>query len=273
MKQPYRLFVILAVLVMPFIAFAQDRNNDDEVIKLDPRTSRFDAVEGEVLVKFRDNAAVRMTTTRSGEYQTCGIRAVDDVLSSFGMEKVEQLCPANPTRSLRRSPSYGGGEVVEHDMTKLYRIRLNADDRQRSYELIEQLKQCGDIEYAEPNYIVSTSSRTVGSRHFEQYCTQSNRHNRYRCRYRPSRPCRQHLDQSQREPDRQWLRQRQQRLRRRPPRLGLCEPDRHHARLQQSRNALCWYCSRSRYQRHRYDRSQSAGTHYAALRIAEQWNR
>ena len=162
MKQPYRLFVILAVLVMPFIAFAQDRNNDDEVIKLDPRTSRFDAVEGEVLVKFRDNAAVRMTTTRSGEYQTCGIRAVDDVLSSFGMEKVEQLCPANPTRSLRRSPSYGGGEVVEHDMTKLYRIRLNADDRQRSYELIEQLKQCGDIEYAEPNYIVS-ALETVSS--------------------------------------------------------------------------------------------------------------
>lgn len=160
MKQPYRLFVILAVLVMPFIAFAQDRNNDDEVIKLDPRTSRFDAVEGEVLVKFRDNAAVRMTTTRSGEYQTCGIRAVDDVLSSFGMEKVEQLCPANPTRSLRRSPSYGGGEVVEHDMTKLYRIRLNADDRQRSYELIEQLKQCGDIEYAEPNYIVSALEAT-----------------------------------------------------------------------------------------------------------------
>lgn len=162
MKQPYRLFVILAVLVMPFIAFAQDRNNDDEVIKLDPRTSRFDAVEGEVLVKFRDNAAVRMTTTRSGEYQTCGIRAVDDVLSSFGMEKVEQLCPANPTRSLRRSPSYGGGEVVEHDMTKLYRIRLNADDRQRSYELIEQLKQCGDIEYTEPNYIVS-ALETVSS--------------------------------------------------------------------------------------------------------------
>lgn len=162
MKQPYRLFVILAVLVMPFIAFAQDRNNDDEVIKLDPRTSRFDAAEGEVLVKFRDNTAVRMTTTRSGEYQTCGIRAVDDVLSSFGMEKVEQLCPANPTRSLRRSPSYGGGEVVEHDMTKLYRIRLNADDRQRSYELIEQLKQCGDIEYAEPNYIVS-ALETVSS--------------------------------------------------------------------------------------------------------------
>ena len=162
MKQPYRLFAILAVLVMPFIAFAQDRNNDDEVIKLDPGTSRFDAVEGEVLVKFRDNAAVRMTTTRSGEYQTCGIRAVDDVLSSFGMEKVEQLCPANPTRSLRRSPSYGGGEVVEHDMTKLYRIRLNADDRQRSYELIEQLKQCGDIEYAEPNYIVS-ALETVSS--------------------------------------------------------------------------------------------------------------
>ena len=155
MKQPYIFIILLAILALPFVSVAQDRNNDDEVIKLDPRTSRFDAVEGEVLVKFRDNAAVRMSSTRSGEFQTCGIRAVDDVLSSFGMEKVEQLCPANPTRSLRRSPSYGGGMVVEHDMTKLYRIRLSADDRQRSYELIEQLKQCGDIEYAEPNYIVS----------------------------------------------------------------------------------------------------------------------
>ncbi|MBQ1652351.1 MAG: S8 family serine peptidase, partial [Bacteroidales bacterium] len=162
MKQPYIFIILFAILALPFVSVAQDRNNDDEVIKLDPRTSRFDAVEGEVLVKFRDNAAVRMTSTRSGEFQTCGIRAVDDVLSSFGMEKVEQLCPANPTRSLRRSPSYGGGEVVEHDMTKLYRIRLNADDRQRSYELIEQLKQCGDIEYAEPNYIVS-ALETVSS--------------------------------------------------------------------------------------------------------------
>ena len=106
MKQPYRLFVILAVLVMPFIAFAQDRNNDDEVIKLDPRTSRFDAVEGEVLVKFRDNAAVRMTTTRSGEYQTCGIRAVDDVLSSFGMEKAtSHIIILQFNHQLYKSPS------------------------------------------------------------------------------------------------------------------------------------------------------------------------
>ena len=41
------------MLTCSFGAIAQDRNNDDEVVKLDARSSRFNYRDGEIIVKFK----------------------------------------------------------------------------------------------------------------------------------------------------------------------------------------------------------------------------
>lgn len=77
------LVALLCLVPLCFSAVAQDRNNEDEVVKLDAQFSRFNAVAGEVLVKFTDHSNLNMQLTRSNAFVTSGIAAVDNVLNAF----------------------------------------------------------------------------------------------------------------------------------------------------------------------------------------------
>ena len=81
--------------------------------------------------------------------------AIQAVLDSFVIESVEQLCPTFVMpREPRRSASYGGGEVRDHDLSQLYLITLSPESPKREHELIEALSALDEVEYAEPNYLV-----------------------------------------------------------------------------------------------------------------------
>ena len=53
----------------------------------------------------------------------------------------------------RKAKSYGGQDVVEKDLSQLHLIVLDEKSPKNHYELIEELKQLPEVEYAEPNYI------------------------------------------------------------------------------------------------------------------------
>lgn len=130
---------------------AQDRNNEDEVVKID-WFNQHATKEGELIVKFADHTTLRLQNDARGALQATGIHKVDVLLKQYPVAKAERLCPNdNPNRTLRTSKSYNGPDVVERDLSRLYRFVMQ--DPMQTYELLDALKALDEVEFAEPNYM------------------------------------------------------------------------------------------------------------------------
>ena len=154
----------MLVLAAALCGFAQDRNNDDEVVKLD-QFSRFNAVEGEVIVKFADKSAFQLKYDRHNKLQSTGMSAVDKTFDKFNVVEVKQLCPSDEKkRSFTTSKCYNGNDVVERDLSRLCLVRIEADASRAqdadyniqtlTQQLIETFNEMEEVEFAEPNYIM-----------------------------------------------------------------------------------------------------------------------
>ncbi|MBP9995232.1 MAG: S8 family serine peptidase [bacterium] len=172
MKRHLLLIAVLAIagiLSTNISAIAQSStNNDYDVVQLD-KWSRYNAVEGEVIVKFADGTPLDILNDRDGKFQQTGIRAVDALFNDLNASKalnvlkVERLLPnENPNRTLKTTPCYNGPDVVERDLSRLCLVKIatpstensdNPEDFVSTYELIERLKELPEVEFAEPNYI------------------------------------------------------------------------------------------------------------------------
>ena len=157
-------FFVLAIVAM-FVAmpvFAQDRNNEDEVVKVEKWKQRAYR-EGEVIVKFKADGAVQMRKNAKGKLLTAGVNQVDALFAELGVEEVEPLMPQVGARKApRRMRAFNGAEVKDHDLSKLYLIRfnsqveapmVNAGDVRDVYQVVEQLQALDEVEFAEPNYL------------------------------------------------------------------------------------------------------------------------
>ena len=152
------LSVVLLLSAMP--AFAQDRNNEDEVVKVDARASQFNYRENEVIVKFKPVGAVQMRANARGEFATSGVNRVDAVMRELGAESFEGLMPLSGKEVARRSArAINGQEIVAQDLSKLYRVRFDAKKVASVQEAIEKLQALDEVEYAEPNYLVYTTAQ------------------------------------------------------------------------------------------------------------------
>lgn len=158
-------FGVAAMAQTPFDAAV---NNEDEVVHLE-QWQRHAARPLQAIVKLQDyssytivapkGATASKTSPSNSASQASKARttcpAIQAVLDSFVVERVEQLCPTFVMpREPRRSASYGGGEVTDHDLSQLYLITLSEESPKREYELIEALAALDEVEYAEPNYLV-----------------------------------------------------------------------------------------------------------------------
>lgn len=152
----FRRLAVMACAALPMAVMAQSTNNDDGVVKLDTRFRHNDARPGEVLVKFKDQNPVTIKKVK-GRFQSASVRAVDRVLRQFGTVDMEQLFPADATsakRTMRRSRAFNGKEVVEQDLSQIYRIRIASQREDSTQLMVQQLEALGEVEYAEPNYLV-----------------------------------------------------------------------------------------------------------------------
>jgi len=165
-----RVLLIIGALLLGLTSGAQTPfdaavNNEDEVVHLEQWQHRA-ARPLQAIVKLQDyssytivapkGAMVGQTnrTSRTNQTSRTPHPAIQAVLDSFEVESVEQLCPdfVMP-RERRRSASYGGGEVTDHDLSQLYLITLASEGARNEYELIERLAALEEVEYAEPNYL------------------------------------------------------------------------------------------------------------------------
>lgn len=130
---------------------AQDRNNEDEVVKID-WFNQHATKEGELIVKFADHTTLQLKSDERGVLQTTNINKVDALLKQFPVAKAERLCPNdNPSCELKTSKSYNGPDVVERDLSRLCRFVMQ--DPKQTYEMIDALKALPEVEFAEPNYM------------------------------------------------------------------------------------------------------------------------
>lgn len=143
--------------------FSQVSNdNEDEVYKIDQRMGK-DFVPGQVLVKFKDAAPVKVSK-RAGQFLSTDRQTVNDVLKEFGAAKMEQLLPReNPKRKLNRSQAYNGETIQEHDLSQLYLVETDETHAQQTMQLVEKLKKLDAVEYAEPNYKVYLTDANIAA--------------------------------------------------------------------------------------------------------------
>ena len=165
-----KLFSLMLLLACTIALVAQSSNNQDEVVKID-RWNQQAYREGEVIVKFKADGAVQMRKNAKGKFQTASESAVDALFAELGVEEVEELMPnVGARKAPRRMRAYNGTEVKDHDLSKLYLVRFNAQvaapmsnagEMRTVHQVVEQLQALDEVEFAEPNYIVYALSTDI----------------------------------------------------------------------------------------------------------------
>lgn len=128
-----RLTFVLLLALLPFVGWAQ---NNEALYK-----------KGEVIVKFKSGHSMMKRSAKNSD--------ISANLRRVGITSAEQLMPLTSSKLARRAMGNGNSRV---NISALYVLRFN--DNQSVEEIIEKLKKSGDIEYAEPNYIVKAMGKT-----------------------------------------------------------------------------------------------------------------
>lgn len=147
----------LALLVagtMPTFSQVSD-DNEDGVVKMNADHSRYDYVEGQVLVKFKDENPVKVSKSRG--MVTTNVDQLTSILEKYGASEMEKVLPnEKPKRQLRKSRAFNGGIIQEKDLSQLYCVKLGDSHRLEVLETVKELKALKEVEFAEPNYKLHT---------------------------------------------------------------------------------------------------------------------
>lgn len=154
MKLHY-IFTVALTALMAIPAMAQDRNNEDEVVKVDARFSAYNYREGELIVKFKDQSAAQIKAPRRTKFRTSGVNSIDATLRALGISEVEELMPLSGHQPVKRlARSVNGQTVTAPTMNRVYLMRYNKAKVRNVEEAVAKLSKLKDVEYAEPNRIV-----------------------------------------------------------------------------------------------------------------------
>lgn len=154
MKLHY-IFTVALTALMAIPTMAQDRNNEDEVVKVDARFSAYNYREGELIVKFKDQSAAQIKAPRRTKFRTSGVNSIDATLRALGVSEVEELMPLSGHQPVKRlARSVNGQTVTAPAMNRVYLMRYNKAKVRNVEEAVAKLAKLKDVEYAEPNRIV-----------------------------------------------------------------------------------------------------------------------
>lgn len=154
MKLHY-IFTVALTALMAIPAMAQDRNNEDEVVKVNARFSAYNYREGELIVKFKDQSAAQIKAPRRTKFRTSGVNSIDATLRALGVSEVEELMPLSGHQPVKRlARSVNGQTVTAPAMNRVYLMRYNKAKVRNVEEAVAKLSKLKDVEYAEPNRIV-----------------------------------------------------------------------------------------------------------------------
>lgn len=178
MKKNLLLIFSLLLMTLALPTFAQDRNNEEEVVHIDPMQRRA-ARPGQLIVKFHDRSDIRVDAQDNRRFSSpTRNTSINTVLAEYNVQSIEQLLPNFQMPAQTRSAkSFGGQDVEERDLSQLHLITLNVDDSRNEYELMEALKELDEVEFAEPNYICYALGTPVQEPISEMLRSEHNRRN------------------------------------------------------------------------------------------------
>lgn len=178
MKKNLLLIFSLLMMTLALPTFAQDRNNEEEVVHIDPMQRRA-ARPGQLIVKFHDRSDIRVDAQDNRRFSSpTRNTSINTVLAEYNVQSIEQLLPNFQMPAQTRSAkSFGGQDVEERDLSQLHLITLNANDSRNEYELMEALKELDEVEFAEPNYICYALGTPVQEPISEMLRSEHNRRN------------------------------------------------------------------------------------------------
>lgn len=157
----HRIFTIALTALAAIPTMAQDRNNEDEVVKVDARFSAYNYREGEVIVKFKDQSAAQINAPRRTKFRTSGINSIDATLRELGVSEVEALMPLSGNQQVKRlARSVNGKTVAAPAMNRIYLMHFDKTKVRNTEEAVAKLAKLADVEYAEPNRIVYALGNT-----------------------------------------------------------------------------------------------------------------
>lgn len=178
MKKKLLLIFSLLLMILALPTFAQDRNNEEEVVHIDQMQRRA-ARPGQLIVKFHDRSDIRVDAQDNRRFSSpTRNTSINTVLAEYNVQSIEQLLPNFQMPAQTRSAkSFGGQDVEERDLSQLHLITLNVDDSRNEYELMEALKELDEVEFAEPNYICYALGTPVQEPISEMLRSEYNRRN------------------------------------------------------------------------------------------------
>lgn len=157
----HRIFTIALTALAAIPTMAQDRNNEDEVVKVDARFSAYNYREGEVIVKFKDRSAAQINAPRRTKFRTSGVNSIDATLRELGVSEVEALMPLSGNQQVKRlARSVNGKTVAAPAMNRIYLMHFDKTKVRNTEEAVAKLAKLADVEYAEPNRIVYALGNT-----------------------------------------------------------------------------------------------------------------
>lgn len=157
----HRIFTIALTALAAIPTMAQDRNNEDEVVKVDARFSAYNYREGEVIVKFKDQSAAQINAPRRTKFRTSGVNSIDATLRDLGVSEVEALMPLSGNQQVKRlARSVNGKTVAAPAMNRIYLMHFDKTKVRNTEEAVAKLAKLADVEYAEPNRIVYALGNT-----------------------------------------------------------------------------------------------------------------
>lgn len=157
----HRIFTIALTALAAIPTMAQDRNNEDEVVKVDARFSAYNYREGEVIVKFKDQSAAQINAPRRTKFRTSGVNSIDATLRELGVSEVEALMPLSGNQQVKRlARSVNGKTVAAPAMNRIYLMHYDKTKVRNTEEAVAKLAKLADVEYAEPNRIVYALGNT-----------------------------------------------------------------------------------------------------------------
>lgn len=157
----HRIFTIALTALAAIPTMAQDRNNEDEVVKVDARFSAYNYREGEVIVKFKDQSAAQINAPRRTKFKTSGVNSIDATLRELSVSEVEALMPLSGNQQVKRlARSVNGKTVAAPAMNRIYLMHFDKTKVRNTEEAVAKLAKLADVEYAEPNRIVYALGNT-----------------------------------------------------------------------------------------------------------------
>ncbi len=130
-------------------------NTEYEVIKLEDQIGYGEFVEGEVLVKFKDEINTVLGKSGNGLAVT-GIASVDALFQNYSVAEVNKLFPKAKRRVDKETFTTFNGYTFERpSLHNIHKLKLSEEKQRSVFELIDELNELPEVEYAEPNYIYS----------------------------------------------------------------------------------------------------------------------